>query len=156
MNKKDGDENRRIEDKVEVVAYLDNLLYAIRDDQTRIIFQQERRVDESRCLKYTNRYTMLTLFPDEDVVGVLKRELHNLTVEEYVETVKDKRYKNRSEMRVFARQYASENVYIKIRVELLDVEFASGGHTVFVLSFHFAEEKITGDDYPYRKPGCVE
>ena len=82
--------------------------------------------------------------------------LIHISVEEYVETVKDKRYKNRSEMRVFARQYASENVYIKIRVELLDVEFASGGHTVFVLSFHFAEEKITGDDYPYRKPGCVE
>lgn len=130
--------------------------YALRDDQTRITFQQERRVDESRSLKHTNRYTMLTLFPDEDEVGVLKRELHNLKVEEYVETVKDKRFKNRSEMRVFARQYADEDVYIKNRVELLDVVIASGGHTVFVMSFHFAEEKFTEDDFPHRKPGCVK
>jgi hypothetical protein len=156
MNKRDGYENKRIENKVDVIAYLDNLQYALRDDQTRITFQQERRVDESRSLKHTNRYTMLTLFPDEDEVGVLKRELHNLKVEEYVETVKDKRFKNRSEMRVFARQYADEDVYIKIRVELLDVVFASGGHTVFVMSFHFAEEKFTKDDFPHRKPGCVK
>ena len=59
-------------------------------------------------------------------------------------------------MRVFARQYADEDVYIKIRVELLDVVFASGGLTVFVMSFHFAEVKFTKDDFPHRKPGCVK
>lgn len=156
MNKRDGYEYKRIENKVDVTVFLDKLRYALQDDQTRIIFQQERRVDKSRSLKNTNRYTMLTLFPDEDVVGSLKRELSNLTVEEYIETVKDKRFRNRSEMRVFGRQYAGDDVYIKIRVELLDVVFASGGHTVFVMSFHFAEEKFTKNDFPHRKPRCLE
>ena len=48
MNKRDGYENKRIENKVDVIAYLDNLLYALRDDQPRITFQQERRVVERR------------------------------------------------------------------------------------------------------------
>lgn len=144
------DEKQRIESKLEVIAYIDNLKYALHDDQTRLIFQQERRINGSRNPRYTNRYTMLTLFPDEDVVSVLKRELSKITVEEYRETVKDKRFKNRSEMRVFGRRYAGEDVYIKIRVELLDVILSGGGHTIFVMSFHFAEIDFTESDFPYK------
>lgn len=153
MNKRDGhnNKNKRIETKVDVMAYLDSLKYALQAGQARITFQKERRVDKSRNQRYTNRYTMLTLFPDEDVVNVLKRELKNLTVEEYIETVKDKRFKNQSEMRVFGRRYAGEDVYIKIRVELLNITSAGGGHTIFVMSFHFAEENFTEGDFPYGK-----
>lgn len=64
--------------------------------------------------------------------------------------LKDKRFKNRSEMRVFGRQYAGEDVYIKIRVELLDVILSGGGHTIFVMSFHFAEIDFTESDFPYK------
>ena len=144
------EEEKRKESKLEVIAYIDNLKYALYDDQTRLIFQQERRINGSRNPRYTNRYTMLTLFPDEDVVSVLKRELSKITVEEYRETVKDKRFKNRSEMRVFGRRYAGEDVYIKIRVELLDVVLSGGGHTIFVMSFHFAEIDFTESDFPYK------
>ncbi|MGI6551834.1 MAG: hypothetical protein ACOX37_01690 [Bacillota bacterium] len=86
---------------------------------------------------------------------MLKRELSTLTLEEYMETVKDIKFANRSEMRVFGRQYAGKDVYIKIRVELLDLS-ADGRHTVLVMSFHFAEEKFTKDDFPYGDPRCVE
>jgi hypothetical protein len=55
-------------------------------------------------------------------VKALHTELLKITVEDYIETVKDLRFANRSEMRVFGRTYLGEaDVYIKIRVELLDV-----------------------------------
>ena len=55
------------------------------------------------------------LFPGEDEVESLKRELARLIVEEYIETVKDIRFPKKSEMRVFGKQYSGEDVYIKIK-----------------------------------------
>jgi len=83
-------------------------------------------------------------------VEVLKRELAFLTVEEYIETVKDTRFPKRSEMRVFGKKYSNEDVYIKIRVELLSVEYASGGSYILVMSFHFSEKDLNETDFPYR------
>ena len=140
----------RVESESEVKTYLDRLKYAL-DNGAQINFQIERRVDETRNEKYTNKYTMNTLFPAEDPVVALKSELKTLTVEEYMKTVKDLRFKNRSEMRVFGKVYNGvEDVYIKIRVELLDM-FGKG--TTFVMSFHFAEEAFKAEDFPYRKTG---
>ena len=45
---------------------------------------------------------------------------------------------------------ADEDVYIKIRVELMDPDNANN-HTTFVMSFHFAEKKFTPEMFPYRK-----
>ena len=82
-------------------------------------------------------------------MSVLKRELQTLSVEEYMQTVKDLRYPKRSEMREFGKVYDGKGeVYIKIRVELLS---AMGGHTTFVMSFHYAEIPFTSDMFPYRK-----
>ena len=45
-------------------------------------------------------------------------------------------------MRVFGKRYDGfSDVYIKIRVELLDFNNL-GKHTVFIMSFHFAEHKL--------------
>ena len=76
-----------------------NLKYAIESGSVRINFQRNRKVDEKRNRKFTNRYTISKLFPDEDEVEVLKRELILLTVEEYIETVKDLRFPMSSEVR---------------------------------------------------------
>ena len=79
----------------------------------------------------------------------LHTELLKITVEDYIETVKDLRFANRSEMRVFGRTYLGEaDVYIKIRVELLDVY---GNDKIFVMSFHFAERAFSKEMFPYRK-----
>jgi len=79
----------------------------------------------------------------------LKRELQTLTVEEYMQTVKDLRFPNRSEMREFGKVYNGKgDVYIKIRVELLS-DF--GNPTTFVMSFHYAEVPFKADMFPYRK-----
>ena len=138
----------RIESESEIKSYLQDLKYAI-DNGAQISFQAKRLVDKKRDEKYTNQYTVDTLFPDENPVEALKRELKTLTLEEYMQTVKDLRFPNRSEMREFGKVYNSkDDVYIKIRVELLGMY---GNITTFVMSFHFAEKPFTPQMFPYRK-----
>ena len=140
--------NSRIESETEVRAYVQNLKFAL-NNGAKIDFQVKRLVDEKRDEKYTNQYTVNTLFPDENPVDALKPELLTLSVEEYMQTVKDLRFPNRSEMREFGKVYnGTEDVYIKIRVELLGMY---GDTTTFVMSFHFAEKPFTPEIFPYRK-----
>jgi hypothetical protein len=138
----------RIESELEIKAYIQDLKFAL-NNGAKIEFQARRRVDNNRDEKYTNQYTVNTLFPDENPVDALKRELLALSVEDYMQTVKDLRFSNRSEMREFGKVYnGKDDVYIKIRVELLGVY---GNTTTFVMSFHFAEKAFTADMFPYRK-----
>lgn len=144
---KDNTKNR-IESKLEVNTYLQKLKYAL-DHDAQITFQARRLVDKKRDEKYTNQYTVDTLFPDENPVDALKRELKTLTVEEYMKTVQDLRFSKRSEMREFGKVYnGMQDVYIKIRVELLGLD---GNTTTFVMSFHFAEKPFTIDMFPYKE-----
>lgn len=138
----------RIESEQEVKAYIQNLKYAL-DHGAQINFQVRRAVDNIREEKYTNQYTVNALFPNENPVDALRRELRTLTAEEYMRTVKDLRFPGRSEMREFGKVYnGKDDVYIKIRVELLNLY---GGTTTFVMSFHFAERAFRADMFPYRK-----
>lgn len=139
----------RIETKEEIMTYIARLKYAI-ESGAEIKFQEVRRVDNDRELKYTNRYTMATLFPNEDPLDVLKRELLSLSEKEYIRTVKDIRLPNRSEMREFGKTYNNcDEVYIKVRVELIS-ELVYGRHTTFVMSFHFAEIPFSEEVFPYK------
>lgn len=138
----------RVESEIEVKAYIQDLKYAL-NNGAKISFQAKRLVDDKREERYTNQYTMNTLFPDENPTDVLKRELLTLSVGDYMKTVKDLRFPNRSEMREFGKVYnGTEDVYIKIRVELLGM---FGNTTTFVMSFHFAEKDFTPDMFPYKK-----
>jgi len=74
-----------------------------------------------------------------------------MTVEEYIETRKDIRFPNRSEMRVFGKEYAAGDVYIKIRFELISLAHASGSSFILVMSFHFSERSFSDSLFPYRK-----
>ena len=140
--------NSRIESEPEVRAFLQNLNYAL-DNGAKIVFQIQRLVDEKRDIKYTNQYTISTLFPNENPKEALKQELRSLKVENYMRTVKDVRFPKRSELREFGKTYNStDDVYIKIRVELLG-DF--GQTSTFVMSFHFAEKPLLPEMFPYRK-----
>lgn len=140
--------NARIESELEIRTYLQKLQYAL-DQGAEISFQVKRLVDQNREEKYTNQYTVNTLFPDENPKEALKRELKTLTVEEYMKTVQDLRFPKRSDMREFGKVYnGQDDVYIKIRVELLN---AYGKTATFVMSFHFAEKAFTPEMFPYRK-----
>ena len=138
----------RIESELEVKAYIKDLKFSL-NNGAQIDFQVKRVVDEKRDEKYTNQYTVNRLFPDENPVDALKRELLTLSVEDYMRTVKDTRFPKRSEMREFGKVYnGTEDVYIKIRVELLGLY---GNTTTFVMSFHFAEKAFTPGMFPYKK-----
>ena len=137
-----------IESELEVKAYIQDLKFSL-NNGAQIDFQVKRVVDEKRDEKYTNQYTVNRLFPDENPVDALKRELLTLSVEDYMRTVKDTRFPKRSEMREFGKVYnGTEDVYIKIRVELLGLY---GNTTTFVMSFHFAEKAFTPEMFPYKK-----
>lgn len=143
-----GETKARIESEFEIKSYIQDLKFAL-NNGAKIDFQAKRRVDDNRDERYTNQYTVSTLFPDENPVDALKRELLTLGVEDYMRTVKDSRFPKRSEMREFGKVYNGEDdVYIKIRVELLGMY---GNTTTFVMSFHFAEKAFTSEMFPYRK-----
>ena len=140
--------NARIESELEVKTYIQDLKFAL-NNGAQINFQAKRRVDENREEKYTNQYTINTLFPNENPVDAIKRELLTLSVEDYMQTVKDMRFPKRSEMREFGKVYnGTDDVYIKIRVELLGIY---GNTTTFVMSFHCAERAFMPEMFPYRK-----
>ena len=80
----------------------------------------------------------------------VKRELSLLTVEDYIETVKDTRFPNKSEMFVFGKQYSGDYVYIKIRVELISITQAGGGSFILVMSFHYSEWDFKDSNFPYK------
>ena len=96
--------NARIESELEVKTYIQDLKFAL-NNGAQINFQAKRRVDENREEKYTNQYTINTLFPNENPVDAIKRELLTLSVEDYMQTVKDMRFPKRSEMREFGKVY---------------------------------------------------
>lgn len=148
MNTENG--IKRIESKLEIQTYLDKLKYAIKSNSVKVNFQKKRMVDERRNIKYTNRYTIAQLFPDEDEVEAIKRELTYLNVENYIETVMDLRFQNKSEMRVFGKEYSGYDVYIKIRVELVSIVDAYGGSHILVMSFHYSDRDFKEVDFPYR------
>lgn len=140
--------NARIESELEVKAYIQNLKFAL-NNGAKIDFQAKRCVDDNREERFTNQYTVNTLFPDENPVDALKRELLSLNIENYMRTVKDLRFPKRSEMREFGKVYnGTDDVYIKIRVELLGMY---GQTTTFVMSFHFAERAFKTEMFPYKK-----
>ena len=143
-----SNENTRIESEIEVQSYIQDLKYALKNGAM-LSFQEDRQVDKERDVRHTNRFTVADLFPDENPVDALKRELQTLIVEEYMRTVQDIRFPKRSEMREFGRVYNGiDDVYIKIRVELLS-EY--GNHTAFVMPFHYAVTPFTPEMFPYRK-----
>lgn len=138
----------RIETELEVKSYLQNLRYAL-SHGAKIDIQFKRRVDEERDIRYTNEYAINKLFPNENPIAAIKRELLSLTEQEYIRTIKDVRFPKRSEMREFGKVYnKNEDVYIKIRVEILGMY---GEPTTFIMSFHFAESPLVLELFPYKK-----
>lgn len=140
--------NYRIESELEIKAYIQDLKFAL-NNGARIEFQAKRLVDKQRNQKHTNQYTVAKLFPNENPIVALRRELLKLSVEDYMQTVRDLKFPKKSEMREFGKVYnGTDDVYIKIRVELLGMY---GNSTTFIMSFHFAEKPLTSDMFPYKK-----
>ena len=141
---------KRIETRFEIQTFIDQLKYAIDDQNVDIEILSHRYVDRKRDKLYTNAYTLSILFGDEERVEVIKRELTKIRIDNYIETVKDTRFPMRGEMRVFGMFYQSLDVYIKIRVDLINCDNHIGRSKIFVMSFHFSEIPFSNRTFPYR------
>ena len=148
LDRGEGNGHARVESRLEVSSFLSDLRYRL-NQGAKIHFQEQRMVDNDRNIRYTNAYTISDLFPDENPVEALRRELLTLSPENYIQTVKDMRFPKRSEMRAFGKVYNNSDVYIKVRTELLNLKFG-GEHTMFVMSFHYAEYAFSDSDFPYK------
>ncbi len=134
------DTKERIESELEVKSYLQNLRYAL-ENVRRLIFRQAPDLSIIKEMKnIRTNIRLINIFPDENPVDALKKELKMLTVEEYMRTESDLKFPNRSEMRNLEKSIMVTTMYIiKIRVELLGMY---GNSTTFVMSFHFAERAL--------------
>ncbi|MBI9010314.1 MAG: hypothetical protein JEZ05_09850 [Tenericutes bacterium] len=139
-------QKRLIDTLEEVMAYLAKLKYALMDSHCQIVFQESRKVDENRNPRFTNIFTISDLAPNQKPTDFIRKELAKLTVEDYQCSVLDTRYPKRKPMYVFAKEYKADNVYIKIRVELLE----KVNSNVFVMSFHYSDQVIGKDSFPYK------
>ena len=145
MKEASGEDKKTTKPEEEVTTYLEKLKYALDQDNTIITIQEVRQVDSERPLENTNKYTLAQLFPDESPKEAVRRELRTLKANEYMETVKDLRHPKLSGFWVFGRQYNDRDVYIKIRVEIVQ------RNSIFVMSFHFSTRKFVDNDFPYAK-----
>ena len=122
--------------------------YAI-DNGARIIIPLDRKSEQGKDEKFTNKFCLNKLFEDKEYTKALSEELKKLTVENYIRTLKDDRFSEQSEFREFGKTYSSDaDVYIKTRVEVIGDD---GSRFVFVMSFHFAMFPLTENKFPYRK-----
>lgn len=141
------DEKSRVGSELEVQTFLQDMICAL-DNRAEINFRIRRKVENSRDEKYTNEYTISTLFPNENPVDALRRELKNISLEDYIKTVKDLRFPLKGDMLEFGKVYNNQDVYIKVRVNFSE---ESGKYIVFVMSFHFAMMPFSKDDFPYKE-----
>jgi hypothetical protein len=87
------------------------------------------------------------LFPNENPVDAMKQELVKLTKKNYIETLEDIDFPDRSKLRVFGKRYDAD-VYIKFRAELISKQ-VNGANMLFILSFHYAQYQFGADKFPY-------
>ena len=146
-------EAKRVESIDEVKGFLAKIKYLFSLKFFSLRIQYERLTDNMRNVVFTNRYTIATLFPDEDPVAALKNEVKTLSISEYMHTMKDSRFPGNTDFRVFGRKYDNhpDHVYIKLRVEIIPPKTNSPQNNVYIISFHFSDHSLTDTDFPYLK-----
>ena len=107
------------ETELEINAFISNVKYCIESGDCKISVKSEKKSEQNKDIEFTNKYTLGQLFPDENPADSMKRELIKLTKRNYIETLEDLDFPNRSKLRVFGKRYDAD-VYIKFRAELID------------------------------------
>ena len=99
-----------------------------------------KKKNENSLDPYTTQNTLLKLdFDKNDIADTLKK----LTVEEYIETGKDRKDISSPEFYIFGKEVPGNLIYIKIKIR------DKINHKVFCVSFHFARYPISNFPYKY-------
>ena len=99
-----------------------------------------KKKNENSLDPYTTQNTLLKLdFDKNDIADTLKK----LSVEEYIETGKDRKDISSPEFYIFGKEVQENLIYIKIKIR------DKINHKVFCVSFHFARYPISNFPYKY-------
>lgn len=99
-----------------------------------------KKKNENSLDPYTTQNTLLKLdFDKNDIADTLKK----LSVEEYIETGKDRKDISSPEFYIFGKEVQGNLIYIKIKIR------DKINHKVFYVSFHFARYPISNFPYKY-------
>lgn len=99
-----------------------------------------KKKNENSLDPYTTQNTLLKLdFDKNDIADTLKK----LSVEEYIETGKDRKDISSPEFYIFGKEVQRNLIYIKIKIR------DKINHKVFCVSFHFARYPISNFPYKY-------
>lgn len=99
-----------------------------------------KKKNENFLDPYTTQNTLLKLdFDKNDIAETLKK----LTIEEYIETGKDRKDISSPEFYIFGKEVQGNLIYIKIKIR------DKINHKVFCVSFHFARYPISNFPYKY-------
>lgn len=99
-----------------------------------------KKKNENFLDPYTTQNTLLKLdFDKNDIADTLKK----LSVEEYIETGKDRKDISSPEFYIFGKEVQGNLIYIKIKIR------DKINHKVFCVSFHFARYPISNFPYKY-------
>ena len=99
-----------------------------------------KKKNENTLDPYTTQNTLLKLdFDKNDIADTLKK----LSVEEYIETGKDRKDISSPEFYIFGKEVQGNLIYIKIKIR------DKINHKVFCVSFHFARYPISNFPYKY-------
>ena len=99
-----------------------------------------KKKNENSLDPYTTQNTLLKLdFDKNDLADTLKK----LSVEEYIETGKDRKDISSPEFYIFGKEVQGNLIYIKIKIR------DKINHKVFCVSFHFARYPISNFPYKY-------
>lgn len=99
-----------------------------------------KKKNENSLDPYTTQNTLLKLdFDKNDIADTLKK----LSVEEYIETGKDRKDISSPEFYIFGKEVQGNLIYIKIKIR------DKINHKVFCVSFHFARYPISNFPYKY-------
>lgn len=98
-----------------------------------------KKKNEDPLDPYTTMNTLNELDYDKEDI---KRELLNLTIEEYIETLIDLKDIDGPKLYVFIKYIIGRAVYIKIKIRSIQ------NRKIFCISFHFA--RYENFEYPYK------
>lgn len=132
---------KKIDSLETVNMYIDQIHYII-DHLGEIVLIKKRKSENNRPLLYTNLGTLNDLYPDDNIIEMIKIALYSLDAKDYLYTTTDRQRKNQPPLLVFGKKIKIQDVYIKIRIGILE-------NRIKVLSFHYALYSINSKDYPY-------
>lgn len=145
----DSEKTNWVEDSSVVSTFLAKLKFMLENPCTSIQLDKKKS-DQFKPYEYTNKFTLSNLFPNENPVDAMKRELRLLSLCDYLHTAVDVVNPKSPNYYVFAKKF-DKFVYIKVKIVVFNGSIPGQQDTILVMSFHYAEHLINENSFRYLK-----